>query len=82
MQFKEAEWESRKGTEVVANVAFGIQLTVFEYEGEWIWLMGNEDFTFKKGKSGNVFMAKIMAEHAFHQYVIENLEKCTEGESI
>ena len=75
MQFEEAEWESREGTEEVANMVFGIQLTVFEYEGEWIWQMGNEDFTFKKGTSKNVFMAKIMAEHAFHRYVIENLEK-------
>ena len=82
MQFKEAEWESRKGTEEVANMAFGIQLIVYKYDGEWIWRMGNLSFVFKRGKVKNEAVAKAMAEHAFHLYVLENLEKCTEGESI
>lgn len=75
MTFKRAEWESRKGTEEVANMVFGIQLTVHEYDGEWHWRMGNVAFTFKRGTSKNSFVAKAKAECAFHQYVIENLEK-------
>jgi len=82
MNFKKAKWVEWENDCSVANMAFGIQLTVYEYDGEWIWEMGNVAFTFKQGKSKNGFVAKANAEHAFHQYVIENLEKCTEGESV
>lgn len=78
MTFKRAEWESRKGTEEVANMAFGIQLMVYEYDEEWVWQVVNETFIFNQGKSKNDFVAKVMAEHAFQLYVLENLEKCTE----
>jgi hypothetical protein len=78
MTFKKPEWESRKGTEVVANMAFSIQLTVYEYDGEWIWKMGNLSFGFKQGRAKDKERAKKKAEHAFHLYVLENLDMCTE----
>jgi hypothetical protein len=78
MQFKEAKWVEWGNGHSIANMAFGIQLTVYECDWEWIWRMGNDAFTLKHGKARNVFMAKIMAEHSFHRYVLENLDVCTE----
>ena len=77
MNFKKAKWVEWENDCSVANMVFGVHLTVYENEGEWLWQMDNEDFTLERGKSKSKAMAKIMAERAFHQYVIENLEKCT-----
>jgi len=82
MNFKKAKWVEWENGHSVANMAFGIQLAVYEYDGKWIWKMGNVAFTFKQGKSKNAFVAKANAQHAFYLYVQENLEKCIERESI
>ena len=79
MNFKQVEWEKRSDGYYVANVAFGIQLTVGKSFDNWIWQIGNLSFVFEQGKVKNEFVAKANAEHAFHlyfQYVQENLEKC------
>jgi len=78
MTFKKANWEKRSDGYYVANVAFGIQLTAGKSFDKWIWQMGNLAFVFKQGKVKNEFVAKANAEHAFHLYVEENLDKCTE----
>lgn len=81
MTFKKAKWEEQ-GTEYSeAKLPFGIQLTVAKGKDKWIWQMGNLSFVFKQGKSKNEFVAKANAEHAFHQYVLENLEKSLEEEA-
>ena len=78
MEFKKANWEEWEDGYSVANMPFGIQLTIAKGEDKWVWQMGNFSFVFKQGKVKNEFVAKAKAEHAFHQYVIENLDKCTE----
>lgn len=70
MNFKKAKWVECENDCSVANMAFGIQLTVYEYDGEWIWRMDDEVFTLERGRSKNEAMAKAKAEHVFHQYVI------------
>lgn len=82
MEFKKANWQEWGREYSVAKMAFGIQLTVAKSEDTWIWQMGNLSFVFKLGKAKNEAMAKAMAEEASHLYVEENLEKCTEGESV
>ena len=77
MKFKKTNWEEWDSDYSVAKVAFGIQLTIAKSEDKWVWQMGNLSFVFKQGKSKDEAMAKAMAEHSFHRYVIENLEKCT-----
>ena len=78
MTFKKADWEEWESDYSVAKMAFGIQLTVTKCKDNWIWQMGNLSFVFKQGKSKSETMAKANAEYAFHRYVQENIEKCTE----
>ena len=78
MTFKKADWEDWEHDYSVTNMGFGIQLTVAKCKDNWIWQMGSLSFVFKQGKSKSETMAKANAEYAFHRYVQENLEKCTE----
>jgi hypothetical protein len=78
MTFKQAKWEAWESVYSVARMAFGIQLTIVKSEDKWIWETGNLSFVVKQGKCNSESMAKANAERAFHRYVMENLEKCTE----
>jgi hypothetical protein len=80
MNFKTAKWEEWKNDYSVAKMAFGIQLTVTKSKDKWIWQMGNLSFVFNQGEVKNEFVAKANAEHAFHLYVQENIEKCIEDD--
>lgn len=78
MTFRQAKWEAWGRDYSVAKMAFGIHLTIRQSDEKWVWEMGNLSFVFKQGKSKDEAMAKAKAEQAFHRYVMENLEKCTE----
>ena len=74
MKFKPVEWEKR-GNGYVANVAFGMKLSVRRESDNWIWEIGNISSVFDHGRSDHERTAKESAEYVFQQYqryVIEN----------
>ena len=77
MEFKQVEWEKRGNGYFVANVAFGMKLTVRRESDNWIWEIGNQSSVFNHGKNSYGFIAKANAEYCFQQYVLENIGKCT-----
>ena len=76
MNFKQVEWEQRSATYFVADVAFGIQITVDESRRGFAWEMGNYSFTFKQGICKSKESAMKSAVKAFQNYVTENIAKC------
>lgn len=80
MKFKKANWKPETETREHVDLAFGLEGDVWEYKGACIWSIGDKYSTYSKGRAKGKEQAKSKAEHAFHQYVMENLEKCTEEE--
>ena len=82
---KPVEWEKRGNEISVANVEYGMKLTVRResdnWNCNWIWEVGNLSSVFQSGKSDSERTAKESAEYVFQQYqryAIENIGKCTE----
>ena len=82
MVFKKIEWEKKSASDFVADVAFGIQLTVHESRLGWCWDMGNLTYVFKQGRCNKMETAFKNVTKAFQNYVSENIIKCCEIEGV
>ena len=78
MKFKAIEWQQETGTREHADLAFKLEVDVWDYNNACMWAIGDRHDTYAKGRCNTRERAKAKAEHAFHRYVLENLEKCTE----
>jgi hypothetical protein len=78
MKFKAFKWEQEMGTMEHTDIAFGLVADVWDYNNVCMWAMGDAYNTFAKGRCKTREQAKMKAENAFIEYVLENLQKCTE----
>ena len=78
MKFKAFEWKQEMGTMEHANIAFGLEADVWDYNNVCVWAIGDSHDTYVKGRCKTREQAKMKAENAFIEYVTTNLRKCTE----
>lgn len=73
MKFKEIEWKQEH-----ANIAFGLEADVWDYNNVCVWAIGDKHNTYAKGRCKTREQAKAKVEDAFTEYVCRSLEKRTE----
>lgn len=78
MKFKAFEWKQETGTREQANLAFGMEADVWDWNNVCCWAFGDKGDTYVKGRCKTREQAKMKAENAFIEYVTTNLQKCTE----
>ena len=72
MKTNTVEWKKRGNGYFVANVEYGMKLSVRResdnWNCNWIWEVGNLSSVFQSGKSDSERMAKAAAEYEFKKY--------------
>ena len=78
MKFKALEWKKEMGTREHSDLPFGLEADVWDYNNICMWAIGDKSDTYAKGRCKTREQAKMKAENAFIEYVLENIGKCTE----
>lgn len=78
LKFKAIEWKQETGTREHADLAFDLEVDVWDYNNVCVWSIGDKHNTYAKGRCKTREQAKAKVEGAFTEYVCRNLEKCCE----